>query len=105
MESKLIEAAFKSIMEERVFKVALTKAAKDMEFIEADKKRDGLFADLKGSLTNKTQHVLLDELESAWNILEYLGQEYAYRQGVEDSPKLHQELSRFGIKTYIQGGV
>lgn len=97
MYKTIIEKAFIEIMEERVFQVAFEKANKDSLYIEYDNERRIVFHSLSESLTTDRQRDLLNDLEYAWNFVERIMQEYAYRQGLQDSQMIHQELNAFGI--------
>ncbi|WP_138091054.1 hypothetical protein [Halalkalibacterium halodurans] len=97
MKKTVIEKAFICIMEERIHQVAREKAANDPEYTSADVKRTTAFNQLRDALTTKTQRTLLDDLEGAWIFTGALLQEFAYRQGIEDSFMIHQELKKFGI--------
>lgn len=92
----IVQKALGNIMDERIQKVASIKAETDEFYTECDKERRVAFNLLSESLTDK-QRDLLDDLESAWNFVEGLMQEYAYRQGLQDSQMIHRELSEFGI--------
>lgn len=93
----IVEKAFIEIMEERVFQVAFEKANKDDLYIEYENERKNAFRSLSESLTNDRQRYLLNDLEYAWNFVERITQEYAYRQGLQDSQMIHKELNAFGI--------
>ncbi|GEM_PF-6423374 len=93
----IVQKAFIEIMEERVFQVAFEKANKDKLYIEYDNERKAAFKSLSESLTTDRQRYLLNDLEYVWNFVERITQEYAYRQGLQDSQMVHKELNAFGI--------
>jgi uncharacterized protein (DUF2164 family) len=93
----IVQKAFIKIMEERVFQVAFEKANKDKLYIEYDNERRMVFELLRESLTTDRQRNLLNDLEYTWNFVERIMQEYAYRQGLQDSQMIHKELNTFGI--------
>lgn len=103
LDTNIMKRAFDVVIEERVCDVAWRKAASDAAFVEADKKRDGLFQALNDALTSDTQRVLLNELENAWSNVEGLMYEFVYRQGIEDSALIHNELRNFGISVNDKG--
>lgn len=105
-DTNIMKRALDVVIEERVCNIAWKKAANDVAYKEAEKKRDGLFRALNDALTSDAQRVLLDELENTWNNVEGLMYEFVYRQGIEDSPKIHKELIDFGVclsKKYREG--
>ncbi|WP_374964644.1 hypothetical protein [Lysinibacillus sp. RS5] len=93
----IVQKAFIKIMEERVFQVAFEKANEDKLYIEYDNERRMTFELLNESLTTDRQRYLLNNLEYAWNFVERIMQEYAYRQGLQDSQMIHKEMNNFGI--------
>lgn len=102
----VVEKAFIGIMEERIHQMAREKAMSDPEYISVDGKKSSIFELLRDSLTTEKQKRLLDDLEGAWTYAGGLMQEFAYRQGIEDSHMIHKELSKLGIsvtKEFNQG--
>lgn len=97
MEKNVFQEALSVIVEERVNKVAANKAQKDSTYQKLEDECSTLLKMLGESLTTEEQRVLLNRLEENWNAAEDLMREYAYRQGIEDSAMLHQELRRFGV--------
>lgn len=95
-EKNVVQRALTDISVERV-NVAWHKAKQNELYIEADKRQTIAFQLLSESLTTDRQKQLLYDLESAWNFVEGLMQEFAYRQGLQDSQMIHRELSDFGI--------
>lgn len=104
MMKTVVEKAFKDIVENRVYKVAYEKAQMDELFVKSDEERNASFNLLNESLTTEDQKHHLSELESLWKFVEGLMQEYAYRQGLEDSQMLHEELSGYGISVKGEQG-
>ena len=92
-----VQKAFDEIIVERVQKVAWNKAQNNAEYSKFARDREIAFRLLTESLTTDRQRHLLDNLECNWNIVEGLMQAVAYRQGLEDSQMIHQELSELGI--------
>jgi hypothetical protein len=97
VEKTAVERAFIGLMEERIHQVAREKAMNDPEYASADGRKSSIFERLRDSLTTEKQRSLLDDLEGAWTYAGGLMQEFAYRQGIEDSPMIHNELKKFGI--------
>ncbi|MGE7114399.1 hypothetical protein [Lysinibacillus sp. NPDC047702] len=93
----IVQKAFILIMEERVFQVAWEKANKDKLYIKYNKARSSALELLSESLTTDKQKYLLNDLENTWNFMDRIVQEYAYRQGLQDSQMIHKELNTFGI--------
>ncbi|MED4174569.1 hypothetical protein P4631_19405 [Halalkalibacterium halodurans] len=103
MKKTAVERAFIGLMEERIHQVAREKAMNDPEYTSADEKKSSLFECLRDSLTTEKQRSLLDDLEGAWTYTGGLMQEFAYRQGIKDSPMIHNELQKFGISVKSEG--
>lgn len=93
----IIQPAFAKIIDERVFQVAWEKAKLDKKYVELEEKRINILEILNESLTTERQKQFLYELEAAWEFTERFMQEYAYRQGLQDSRMIHKELYSFGI--------
>ena len=96
-KQSIVQQAFIKIMEERVFQVAWEKVKKDKLYIEYNNERRTALKLLNESLTTDRQKYLLNDLENTWNFVERIIQEYAYRQGLQDSQMVHKELNNFGI--------
>lgn len=96
LKKTVVQKAFMEIIAERVHKVAWNKAKQDDRYVEAEKQKQTAFQLLNESLTDKQQR-LLDDLEFAWNYVDNINEEFAYRQGLQDSQMIHKELSEFGI--------
>lgn len=97
-EKTVFRQAFSAIVEDRVNKVAVSKAQKDPAYQKIDDECSTLLRLLGEALTTEEQRVLLNQLEENWNAAEDLMREYAYRQGIEDSAVWHEELAQFGCK-------
>lgn len=97
MMKNVVSKAFKEIMNNRIHETAYEKAQMDEVFVKSYGERATMFDLLSESLTTDEQKGYLVELESLWNFAEGLMQEYAYRQGLEDSQMIHKELSGLGI--------
>lgn len=97
LRETIVQKAFGDIMDERIHKVASNKAETDEFYNKANEERNVAFDFLNESLTTERQRNLLNDLESAWNFVEGLMQEFAYRQGLQDSQMIHKELSELGI--------
>ncbi|QDQ01181.1 hypothetical protein FOH38_12355 [Lysinibacillus fusiformis] len=93
----IVQKAFIKIMEERVFQVAWEKAKADELYVKAIKEKEIAIDLLRDSLKNGKQKNLLDDLESVWEFVDRVMQEYAYRQGLQDSQMIHKELNTYGI--------
>lgn len=102
LRKNIFQEALSLIVEERVHKVAANKAQQDPTYQKLDDECSTLLKLLSAALTTEEQRLLLSRLEENWNAAEDLMREYAYRQGIEDSAMLHQELRRFGIQTIIE---
>lgn len=92
-----VQKALDKLMEDRICKVAQNKALANELYLESDNERNIAFELLSESLTTDRQKHLLNNLESAWHFVEGLMQEYAYRQGLQDSQMIHDELREFGV--------
>ncbi len=92
-----IEIAFNEIMDEQIHQVAYKKCINDPEYQTANNKAITLMEMLRGTLYNDEQRKLLNELESALFMAKSFFLEYSYRQGIEDSPIIYNELNVLGI--------
>jgi len=102
-ERNVVKRAFDEIFNERVHQVAYKKCTDDPEHYEAKIKATGLFKLLMDSLESEKQQDLLRDLECEWNLSGSVFLEYAYRQGLEDSQMIHNELSKYGISVAKDG--
>ena len=92
-----INVAFDEIIDEQIHQIAYRKCINDPEYQTANIKVVVLMDTLRQALSNDEQRKILNELESAWFIVESIFLEYSYRQGIEDSQMIYNELGRFGI--------
>jgi len=93
----IVQQAFIKIMEDRIFNVAWEKAKADELYAKTNKEKEIILDLLRDLLTTDKQKYLLNDLESAWGFSDRIMQEYAYRQGLQDSQMIHKELNSFGI--------
>ncbi|MET3657828.1 hypothetical protein [Sporosarcina psychrophila] len=97
LKKTAVQKALGELMEDRINKVAWNKALDDEFYVESDNERNIALELLSESMTTDRQRHLLNNLESAWHFVEGLMQEYAYRQGLQDSQMIHEELREFGV--------
>ncbi|MFJ7699964.1 hypothetical protein [Lysinibacillus fusiformis] len=92
-----IEIAFNEIIDEQIHQVAYEKCINDPEYQAANTKAITLMEMLRITLYNDEQRKLLNELESALFMAGSFFLEYSYRQGIEDSSIIYNELNLLGI--------
>lgn len=101
-ERNAISKLFDQVFMERVHHVALKHMQEDAEYKQSYNKVHGVLELLRESLKESDQIVLLEKLEESQNALIAIQMEYAYIQGIKDSPALQEQLSICGLN-FIPG--
>lgn len=96
-ERNAINRLFEELYMERVHQVAFKNMQEDQQYKRLSNKAAGVFELLRETLTSPEQLLLLEKLEESQNVLVMVQLEYAYLQGVKDSPGLQGQLEKCGL--------